>query len=132
MFFFSSRRLHTRCSLVTGVQTCALPICVNGAGKSTLVKTLAGEQEPLAGQRRASKGLQIGYFAQQQLDMLDNDSTPLRHIARLAHDTREQALRNYLGGFGFSGDMVNSRVAPLFGGEKDRLALSHIVWRKTN
>src|SRR3546814_14100246 len=103
---------------------------VNGAGKSTLVKTLAGEQEPLAGQRRASKGLQIGYFAQQQLDMLDNDSTPLRHLARLAPDTREQELRNYLGGFGFSGDMVNSRVAPLSGGEDARPALSLMLWRK--
>src|SRR5690606_33790428 len=97
---------------------------VNGAGKSTLIKTLAEELPALAGERRASKGLEIGYFAQHQLDMLDPDSTPLQHLARLAPQTREQELRNYLGGFGFSGDTVNSKIAPMSGGEKARLALS--------
>ncbi len=105
---------------------------VNGAGKSTLIKTLAHELEPLSGTRRASKGLQIGYFAQHQLDMLDLEATPLQHLARLAPHTREQELRNYLGGFGFSGDTVNSLVAPMSGGEKARLALSLIVWQKPN
>ncbi len=105
---------------------------VNGAGKSTLIKTLAEELPALAGERRASKGLVIGYFAQHQLDMLDPDATPLQHLARLAPETREQELRNYLGGFGFSGDTVNSKIAPMSGGEKARLALSLIVWRKPN
>ena len=105
---------------------------VNGAGKSTLIKTLAEELPVLAGERRASKGLQIGYFAQHQLDMLDLDSTPLQHLSRIAPDTREQELRNYLGGFGFSGDTVNSKIAPMSGGEKARLALSLIVWQKPN
>ncbi len=105
---------------------------VNGAGKSTLIKTLAEELPALAGERRASKGLEIGYFAQHQLDMLDPDSTPLQHLARLAPQTREQELRNYLGGFGFSGDTVNSKIAPMSGGEKARLALSLIVWQKPN
>src|SRR3546814_6605804 len=79
-FFFSSRRRHTRCALVTGVQTCALPILMvragsrigvlgaNGAGKSTLIKTLAEELPVQAGERRASRGLAIGYFHQHQLD----------------------------------------------------------------
>ncbi|HUG60034.1 MAG TPA: ATP-binding cassette domain-containing protein, partial [Candidimonas sp.] len=105
---------------------------VNGAGKSTLIKTLADELAPLAGERRASKGLEIGYFAQHQLDMLDLESTPLQHLMRLSPQTREQELRNYLGGFGFSGDTVNSKVAPMSGGEKARLALSLIVWQKPN
>ncbi|HUH86744.1 MAG TPA: ATP-binding cassette domain-containing protein [Pusillimonas sp.] len=105
---------------------------VNGAGKSTLIKTLSGELPALAGERKASKGLNIGYFAQQQLDMLRLDETPLQHLARLAPQTREQELRNYLGGFGFGGDTVNSRVAPMSGGEKARLALSLIVWQKPN
>jgi len=105
---------------------------VNGAGKSTLIKTLADELPTLAGERRASRGLEIGYFAQHQLDMLDPDSTPLQHLARLAPQTREQELRNYLGGFGFSGDTVNSKIAPMSGGEKARLALSLIVWQKPN
>jgi len=104
----------------------------NGAGKSTFIKTLAEELPPLAGKRQASRGLAIGYFHQHQLDMLDRDDTPLAHLARLAPDAREQALRHYLGGFGFSGDSVNSKVGPMSGGEKARLALSLIVWQKPN
>ena len=105
---------------------------VNGAGKSTLVKTLARELSPLAGSYQPAKGLEIGYFAQQQLDVLDPGSSPLQHFARIAPDTREQELRNMLGGFGFGGDMVNQPVAPFSGGEKARLALALIVWRKPN
>lgn len=104
----------------------------NGAGKSTLVKTLAEELAPQAGERRASRGLAIGYFAQHQLDMLDLQATPLMHLARIAPDNREQELRNYLGGFGFSGDSVTGLVGPMSGGEKARLALSLIVWQKPN
>lgn len=105
---------------------------VNGAGKSTLVKTLAEELPVLNGVRNASKGLEVGYFAQQQLDMLDLDKTPLQHLARIAPLAREQELRNYLGGFGFSGDAATSIVKPMSGGEKARLALALIVWRKPN
>lgn len=105
---------------------------VNGAGKSTLVKTLADELPPFKGERNASKGLEVGYFAQQQLDMLDLEATPLQHLARIAPQAREQELRNYLGGFGFNGDNATSLVKPMSGGEKARLALSLIVWRKPN
>jgi ATP-binding cassette subfamily F protein 3 len=104
----------------------------NGAGKSTLVKTLAETLPVRSGERRASRGLSIGYFAQHQLDMLDVNATPLLHLARIAPDTREQELRNYLGGFGFSGDAVTGPVGPMSGGEKARLALSLIVWQKPN
>ena len=104
----------------------------NGAGKSTLIKTLAEELPVQAGERRASRGLAIGYFHQHQLDMLDLDGTPLQHLARLAPDVREQELRNYLGGFGFSGEAVLGKVGPMSGGEKARLALSLIVWQKPN
>jgi ATP-binding cassette subfamily F protein 3 len=105
---------------------------VNGAGKSTLIKTLAGELTPIAGERKPSKGLEIGYFAQHQLDMLDLNATPLQQLSRIAPQTREQELRNYLGSFGFSGDTVNSPIAPMSGGEKSRLALSLVVWQKPN
>ncbi|NQW83182.1 MAG: ATP-binding cassette domain-containing protein [Alcaligenaceae bacterium] len=105
---------------------------VNGAGKSTLVKTLAGELEVQGGTRLASRGLEVGYFAQHQLDMLDLASSPLQHLSRIAPGTREQELRNYLGGFGFGGDRVTDTVEPMSGGEKARLALSLIVWQKPN
>ncbi len=104
----------------------------NGAGKSTLIKTLAEEIPVQSGERRAARGLAIGYFHQHQLDMLDVESTPLAHLARIAPDVREQELRNYLGGFGFSGNTVSSKVGPMSGGEKARLALSLIVWQKPN
>ncbi|NOL49061.1 ATP-binding cassette domain-containing protein [Pelistega europaea] len=106
---------------------------VNGAGKSTLIKTIAHELEPLAGEFKPSRGLSIGYFAQHQLDMLDMQATPLMHLQRIADpNIREQELRNYLGMFGFSGDVVNSPITPFSGGEKARLALSLVVWQKPN
>lgn len=64
--------------------------------------------------------------------MLDVDASPLAHLARIAPDSREQVLRNYLGGFGFSGNTVLDRVEPMSGGEKARLALALIVWQKPN
>lgn len=105
---------------------------VNGAGKSTLIKTISGELPELAGTRTASRGLEIGYFAQHQLDMLDLQSTPLQHLVRVEPQTRELELRSYLGGFGFSGDTVNAPVGPMSGGEKARLALALIVRQKPN
>ena len=105
---------------------------VNGAGKSTLVKTIAGELKPLAGDMRLGKGLSIGYFAQHQVEMLRHDESPLWHLSHIAPTTREQELRNFLGGFNFGGDMVTSKIAPFSGGEKARLALALIVWQRPN
>jgi ATP-binding cassette subfamily F protein 3 len=104
----------------------------NGQGKSTLVKTLAGTLAPLGGTMRAARGLVIGYFAQHQLETLRPDDSPLAHLARIAPDTREQELRDYLGGFNFSGDMASSPIGPFSGGEKARLALALIIWQKPN
>ncbi|WP_114810664.1 ATP-binding cassette domain-containing protein [Paraburkholderia kururiensis] len=104
----------------------------NGQGKSTLIKTLAGTLPPLAGELRTGKGLQIGYFAQHQLETLRPDDSPLQHLARLAPDTREQELRDFLGSFNFAGDMATAPIAPFSGGEKARLALALIIWQKPN
>ncbi|MGN6082536.1 ATP-binding cassette domain-containing protein [Trinickia sp.] len=104
----------------------------NGQGKSTLVKTLAGTLDALGGTMRAGRGLAIGYFAQHQLETLRPDDSPLAHLARIAPDTREQELRDFLGGFNFSGDMASSPIAPFSGGEKARLALALIIWQKPN
>ncbi|WP_151634964.1 ATP-binding cassette domain-containing protein [Noviherbaspirillum aerium] len=105
---------------------------VNGAGKSTMVKTIAGEIAALAGDTRLGKGLSIGYFAQHQVEMLRHDESPLWHLAKIAPTTREQELRNFLGGFNFGGEMVTSKIAPFSGGEKARLALALIVWQRPN
>jgi ATP-binding cassette subfamily F protein 3 len=105
---------------------------VNGAGKSTLIKTIAGELAPLAGDAHTGKGLTIGYFAQHQVEMLRHDESPLWHLVRIAPTTREQELRNFLGGFNFPGGMVTSKIAPFSGGEKARLALALIVWQRPN
>jgi ATP-binding cassette subfamily F protein 3 len=105
---------------------------VNGAGKSTLIKTVAAELAPLAGKATLGKGLVIGYFAQHQVEMLRHDESPLWHLQKIAPTTREQELRNFLGGFNFPGDMVTSPIRPFSGGEKARLALALIVWQRPN
>ena len=105
---------------------------MNGAGKSTLIKTLAGEITALTGEFMASTRLEIGYFAQHQLDMIDAELSPIQHLQRIAPDKREQELRNYLGRFAFSGDMATNPTAGFSGGEKARLALALVVWFKPN
>ncbi|WP_410100731.1 ABC-F family ATP-binding cassette domain-containing protein [Sutterella wadsworthensis] len=105
---------------------------VNGAGKSTLVKAIVGELTPMSGELRRGQGLEIGYFAQHQLDQLRMDETPLEHLWHLAPDAREQELRDFLGTYRFSGDFAEAKVAPMSGGEKARLALALIAWKKPN
>ncbi|MBU9197934.1 ABC-F family ATP-binding cassette domain-containing protein [Burkholderia gladioli] len=115
----------------------------NGQGKSTLVKTVAHALAPIAGEISEGKGLNIGYFAQQELDVLRPLDTPIEHMIRLARDTpahmrapgqsgTEQSLRTFLGSFNFSGDMVHQQVGTMSGGEKARLVLCMIVWQRPN
>jgi ATP-binding cassette, subfamily F, member 3 len=111
----------------------------NGQGKSTLVKTIARAIKPIAGTMTEGKGLAIGYFAQQEMDLLHEDDTPLQRMTRLARelnvpgqDGREQGLRNFLGQFNFAGDMVHQTVGTLSGGERARLVLAGIVWQRPN
>jgi ATP-binding cassette subfamily F protein 3 len=108
----------------------------NGQGKSTLVKTIAKALPPLGGVMTEGKGLTIGYFAQQELDVLSMDDGPLMHMVRLARDVgpagREQELRDFLGTFRFTGAMVNQAVGSLSGGEKARLVLAMLVWQRPN
>jgi len=105
---------------------------VNGAGKSTLIKTIAGELKPLRGTALFNKGLSVGYFAQHQVEMLRDDQSPAWHLQRIAPNTREQELRNFLGSFNFPGEMALDPIANFSGGEKARLALALIVWQRPN
>ncbi len=104
----------------------------NGAGKSTLVKAIADGATVLSGQRHVGNGLNVGYFAQHQLEQLRADESPLWHLQRLDPAARDQDLRDFLGGFDFRGDAAVSPVAPLSGGEKARLALALLVYRRPN
>ncbi len=104
----------------------------NGAGKSTLIKALAAELQPLAGKRVEGKDLNIGYFAQHQLEQLRANESPLQHMMRLDPTTREQEHLNYLGGFDFRGDMARAPCANFSGGEKSRLALALLIWTRPN
>jgi ATP-binding cassette subfamily F protein 3 len=115
----------------------------NGQGKSTLVKTVARALKPLGGDVTEGRGLNIGYFAQQELDVLRPADTPLEHMIRLVREltaagkiagqqVREQDLRSFLGTFNFSGDMVKQAVGSMSGGEKARLVLCMIVWQRPN
>ena len=111
----------------------------NGQGKSTLVKTVARTLAPTSGIVTEGKGLNIGYFAQQELDVLRPLDNPLEHMVRMAKEGlpagqsgREQDLRTFLGTFNFSGDMVKQPVGTMSGGEKARLVLCMIVWQRPN
>lgn len=104
----------------------------NGAGKSTLIKLLAGTLKPLGGERIPAKYLQLGYFAQHQLEQLDPQASALLHLQRLDKTATEQQLRDHLGGFGFQGDRVLENIAPFSGGEKARLVLALLVYLRPN
>jgi len=104
----------------------------NGAGKSTLLRAVAGELQPMRGERLAANGLRIGYFAQHQMEQLRLDESALWHFQRLEPGAREQELRNYLGGFDFRGDRVTAMVREFSGGEKARLTLALLARQRPN
>ena len=104
----------------------------NGEGKSTLVKLLAGELDIRNGEMTRHPDLRVGYFAQHQLEQLNPDASPLDHFKELDPKKGEQELRGVLGGFNFVGDRVFEKVGPFSGGEKARLALAMVVYRKPN
>jgi ATP-binding cassette subfamily F protein 3 len=104
----------------------------NGAGKSTLLKSVVGQLPLVAGELHRAQGLRVGYFAQHQVDQLRVGETPLWHLEKLSPGEREQALRDFLGGFDIRGDQASQKVASFSGGEKARLALALIVWQRPN
>lgn len=108
----------------------------NGAGKSTVMKLLAGELKGLAGTRTEAQDLRLGYFAQHQLEQLQPTQTPYQHLSEvgesLGRRPLDQELRDFLGGFGFRGDRVFEPIGPFSGGEKARLVLALLAYRRPN
>ncbi|WP_034707845.1 ATP-binding cassette domain-containing protein [Acinetobacter bereziniae] len=106
---------------------------MNGAGKSTLIKSLVGDLALIQGVRKDSELLNIGYFAQHQMDALDGNASPMLQLARIADPKISEAtLRSFLGSFGFSGERMDTPCESFSGGERARLALALIVWLRPN
>ncbi len=104
----------------------------NGAGKSTLIKLLAEGLPLTSGERHSAQHLAIGYFAQHQMDQLHPEQSPLQHLLQLDRKAGEQSCRDYLGGFGFSGELADRPTAPFSGGEKARLVLALLIYQRPN
>lgn len=129
---YGDRTVLSRVSLTLRPGTRAGLVGHNGAGKSTLIRLLNGELDARQGERVASRGLATGYFAQHQLEQLDLRDTAIDHLARVAEQVPEQALRDYLGGFGFAGEAADASVERFSGGERARLVLATLLWKRPN
>ena len=136
------RAHHLACGHTTGQTVVTLPELIvrrgarigilgrNGTGKTTLIRTLIGELPPLSGELTRASTLDTGYLAQEQIEDLRPDESPLQHLSRLAPQEREQVLRGWLGRFGFPGDDALRPTGPMSGGEKTRLCLALLAWKK--
>ena len=107
-------------------------IGVNGAGKTTLLKSLAGELAVSNGQLQQHQKLNIAYYSQQQVDMLDLEQTPAQVLRQYFPKANDAEIRGQLGRFAFSGDRVSDKIKLFSGGERARLALAILVWKKPN
>ena len=104
----------------------------NGAGKSTLLKMISGALQPDGGEVRLGASLQMGYFAQQSLDVLDPELTVIEQLQKDFPQDGLGSLRSLAGAFQFSGDDVDKKVRSLSGGEKSRLAMARMLYNPPN
>lgn len=104
----------------------------NGEGKTTLMRVIMGELEPLGGESRVGYNVNIGYYAQNQEDILDKNDTVFETLDRIAVGDIRLKLRDILGAFLFKGEDVDKKVAVLSGGERARLAMAKLMLRPYN
>ena len=105
---------------------------INGAGKSTLLKMLAGVESLTEGRIEYGPNIKIGYYAQHQLETLDNDDTVYDSLEKVSLNWSENEIRAYLGAFLFSGEDIEKYIKVLSGGEKARLAMARILISPSN
>lgn len=129
-FEYGSHLLYQNVNLILQAGSRIALLGPNGAGKSTLIKLLTGEIKPTSGTVEQAPNLSIGYFAQHQLENLNDQATPLQHLQKLAPQQTSLNLRNFLGRFGLGGNNENRPVASFSGGEKSRLTLALLAWQK--
>ncbi len=105
---------------------------VNGAGKSTFLKMLAGETDPTSGSFNLGANVELGYFSQHAMELLDPRKTVFETLQDAMPMSNIGVIRNLLGAFLFSGDAVDKKIENLSGGEKSRVVLATLLARPIN
>jgi len=104
----------------------------NGEGKTTLMRVIMNELDPMAGESKVGYNVNIGYYAQNQEDILDKDDTVFGTLDRIAVGDIRLKLRDILGAFLFKGEDIDKKVAVLSGGERARLAMAKLILKPYN
>ncbi len=104
----------------------------NGEGKTTLMRVIMNELEPMSGDSKVGYNVNIGYYAQNQEDILDKEDTVFGTLDRIAVGDIRLKLRDILGAFLFKGEDIDKKVAVLSGGERARLAMAKLILKPYN